>query len=111
MESKKEENENEDEDDYENEYENEDYDEAMDQNKKNKIIKEKNDILDKIIDNSKSFEDQIKLIRKVKNLNECYDMHNYDDKELKLKFLKQNLKICQILLTKSYLKKYLAINL
>ena len=65
MESKKEEDENEDEDDYENEYENEDYDEAMDQNKKNKIIKEKNDILDKIIDKSKSLEEQIESLKKL----------------------------------------------
>ena len=40
-----------------------DYDEeTMDQNKKNKIIKKLNDHLDKIIDKSKSFQDQIKLI-------------------------------------------------
>ena len=37
----------------------------MSQSKKNKIIKEKNDYLDKIIDKSKSFEDQIKSIKKV----------------------------------------------
>ena len=43
--------------------ENED-DETMDQNKKNIIIKGVNDVLDKIIDKSKSFEDQIKLIKK-----------------------------------------------
>ena len=76
VESRKEENGNE---DYENEYENEDYenedededyenesddydyeykdDKTIDQNE---IIKEKNDDLDKIIDKSKSFEDQIK---------------------------------------------------
>ena len=76
VESRKEENEDE---DYENEYENEDYknedededyenenddydyeykdDKTIDQNE---IIKEKNDDLDKIIDKSKSFEDQIK---------------------------------------------------
>ena len=38
----------------------------MSQNKKNKIIKEKNDYLDKIIDKSKSFEDQIKSLKKEK---------------------------------------------
>ena len=76
VESRKEENGDE---DYENEYENEDYenedededyenesddydyeykdDKTIDQNE---IIKEKNDDLDKIIDKSKSFEDQIK---------------------------------------------------
>ena len=57
-------------------------------NKKNEIIKRLNDDFDKIIDKSKSFEDQIKSIRKVKNLNEYYDMHDYDNKELKLKILK-----------------------
>ena len=36
----------------------------MSQNKKNKIIKEKNDNLDEITDKSKSFEDQIKSIKK-----------------------------------------------
>ena len=46
-------------------------------------IKELNDDLDEIIDKSKSFEDQIKSIRKVKNLNEYYDKHDYDVKELK----------------------------
>ena len=51
-------------------------------------IKELNDDLDEIIDKSKSFEDQIKSIRKVKNLNEYYHMHDYDDKELKLKIFK-----------------------
>ena len=43
------------EDDYGNE--NEDDYETMNQNKKNKIIKELNDNLDEIIDKSKSFED------------------------------------------------------
>ena len=37
---------------------------------KNKIIKKLNDHLDEIIDKSKSFEDQIKSIRKVKNLDD-----------------------------------------
>ena len=40
--------------------------------KKNIIIKKLNDHLDKMIDKSKSFEDQIKSIKKVKNLNEYY---------------------------------------
>ena len=53
-------------DDYENENENEDDDETMSQNGKNEIIKGKNDILDKIIDKSKSFEEQIKLIKRLK---------------------------------------------
>ena len=47
----------------ENENENEDDDETMSQNEKNEIIKGKNDILDEIIDKSKSFEEQIKSLK------------------------------------------------
>ena len=60
----------------------------MKKTKKKEITKILNDDLDEIIDKSKSFEDQIKSIRKVKNLNEYYDKHNYDNKELKLKIFK-----------------------
>ena len=62
------ENENENENANENDYENEDKDddETMSQNKKNKIIKELNDHLDKIIDKSKSLEEQIKSLKKEK---------------------------------------------
>ena len=35
----------------------------MSQNEKNEIMKGKNDILDKIIDKSKSFEEQIKSLK------------------------------------------------
>ena len=38
----------------------------MDQNKKNEIIKGLNDNLDEIIDKSKSFEDQIKSLKKIR---------------------------------------------
>ena len=38
----------------------------MSQNKKNKIIKDLNDNLDEIIDKSKSFEEQIKSLKKEK---------------------------------------------
>ena len=55
-------------DDGANENENEDDDEIMTQNEKNKIIKRKNDILDEIIDKSKSFEEQIKSLEKLKDL-------------------------------------------
>ena len=64
------ENENEDDDDiikiliHSNEYD----EQAINQNKRNKIIKKLNDHLDEIIGKSKSFEDQIKSIKKVKNL-------------------------------------------
>ena len=60
--------------------------------KQNKIIiKRVNYVLDKIIDKSKSFEDQIKSIRKVENLGEYYFINNYDDKELKFKIFKRRL--------------------
>ena len=60
--------------------------------KQNKIIiKRVNYVLDKIIDKSKSFEDQIKSIRKVENLGEYYFINNYDDKELKFKIFKLRL--------------------
>ena len=68
--------------------EDDDDDETMDQNKKNEIIKGKNDILDEIIDKSKSFEEQIKSIRKVENLNGHYYMEGYGDKELEFKIFK-----------------------
>ena len=47
-----------------------DDDETMNQNKKNEIIKLSNDTLDKIIDKLKSklFEEQIKLLKKIENL-------------------------------------------
>ena len=79
----------------------------MDQNKKNEIIKGLNDNLDKIIDKSKSFEDQIKSFKKVENLNQCCSINDFDDKELKSKIFK----LKQALLTKSYLNKYLVIHL
>ena len=40
--------------------------------KRNKIIKGLIDNLDKIIDKSKSFEDQIKSLKKLQGLEECY---------------------------------------
>ena len=64
----------------ENKNENEDKDEIIkiltsryedyDDDEINNRIKKINDHLDKIIDKSKSFEDQIKSIKKVENLNE-----------------------------------------
>ena len=58
--------------------------------KKNKI-KKLNDHLDEIIDKSKSFEDQIKSIRKVKNLDYYYYVNDFGDKELKFKIFKLKL--------------------
>ena len=82
-------------------------DEAMIQNE----IKELNDHLDEIIDKSKSFEDQIESLEKVENLEEYYFINDFDDKELESKIFKLKLATCQILLTKSYLNKYLVIHL
>ena len=47
------------------------------------MIKKLNNHLDEIIDKSKSFEDQIKLLKKVKNLNQYWCIKHYNDKELK----------------------------
>ena len=99
---KENENENENEDDDENENEDDDdiikiliysneYDEETNQNKKNKIIKKLNDHLDEIIDKSKSFEDQMKSIKKVKNLDDYYYVNDFGDKELKFKIFKLKL--------------------
>ena len=52
------------------------------------MIKKLNNHLDEMIDKSKSFEDQIKLLKKVENLNEYWDINNYGDKELKFKIFK-----------------------
>ena len=64
------------------EYENKDEDETVSQ----KLIKNLNDNLDKIIDKSKSVEEQIKSLKKRKNLKGPYA--DYDDKELKSKLFK-----------------------
>ena len=76
-----------------------------------KKIKELNDHLDEIINKSKSFEDQIKSIKKVENLEESYFINDFGDKKLKFKSLNQNLHTCQMKLMKIYLNKYLIINL
>ena len=55
------------------------------------IIKKLNNCLDEIIDKSKSFEDQIKSIRKVENQEEYYFINDFDDKELKFKIFKLKL--------------------
>ena len=63
----------------------------MDQNKKNKIIKNLNDNLDEIIDKSKSFEEQIKSLKKLEGLKGYFPYKDYDDKELKSKYFKTQL--------------------
>ena len=60
----------------------------MNQNEKNIVIKKLNDHLDKIIDKSKSFEDQIESLKKVENLDDYYYGDDFDDKELKYKYFK-----------------------
>ena len=57
----------------------------------NNRIKKLNDHLDKIIDKSKSFEDQIKSLKKVENLGDYYRVNNFDDKKLKFKIFKLKL--------------------
>ena len=44
-----------------------------------------------MIDNSKSFEDQIKSLKKVENLYHYYHDDDFDDKELKFKIFKLRL--------------------
>ena len=61
-------------------------DETMNQNNNN--IKQLNNYLDEIIDESKSFEDQIKSIQKVENLKEYCFINDYGDKEFKICKLK-----------------------
>ena len=80
QENKKEENEDYENKDKDDDYEYEDH-KTIDQNE---IIKEKNDDSDKIIDKSKSFEDQIKSLKKEK----IYPDKDYDDKEIKHKYFK-----------------------
>ena len=79
VESKKEENEDED--------ENEDDDETRSQNEKNKI-KVLNDNLDEIINKSKSFEEQIKSLKKLEGLKGYWPYNDFGDKELKFKYFK-----------------------
>ena len=50
-------------------------------------IKGKSDILDKIIDQSKSFEEQIKLLKRREDLKRFLPCKNFGDKELKSKYL------------------------
>ena len=54
-------------------------------------MKKLNDHFDKIIDKSKSFEDQIKSLEKVENLDEYYSINDFDDEELKSKTFKLKL--------------------
>ena len=53
-----------------------------------KKIKKLNDNLDEIIDKSKSFEEQIKSLKKREDLKGYWPYNDYDDKELKSKYFK-----------------------
>ena len=68
-----------------------DNDNDNDNENENNMIKQLNYSLDKIIDKSKSFEDQIKSIRKIKNLDDYYYVNDFGDKELKFKIFKLKL--------------------
>ena len=57
----------------------------------NETIKYLNDLLDEIIDKSKSFEGQIKSLKKRDNLREIYPYEDFGDKELKLKYFNTEL--------------------
>ena len=48
----------------------------------------KNDILDEKIDKSKTFEDQIKSLKKLEGLKGYWPYNNFGDKELKYKYFK-----------------------
>ena len=63
------------------------------ENENKNVIKELHDDLDEIIDKTKSFGKQIKLLKTVENLEEdyYYYIEYCDDKELKLKIFKINL--------------------
>ena len=67
-----------------NENVNENENENNNENKNKNVIKKLNDYLDEIIDKSKSFEEQIKLLRKVENLVKLRLAHlaNIIDEEL-----------------------------
>ena len=73
--------------DDDDENENEDDHERIDQNKKSKIIEGTNDLLDEIIDKSKSFQEQIKSLKK-RDLKGYWPYDDFGDKELKFKYFK-----------------------
>ena len=84
MPSKDDDNKNDNENENENGNENENDNENGNENE----IKQLNYSLDKIIDKTKSFEDQVKSLKKVKNLGECWHKIDYGDKKLKFKIFK-----------------------
>ena len=69
----------------ENGNQNEDDDETINQNSSHKI-KELNDHLNEITDKSKSFEEQMKLLKKLEDLKWNWPYDDFGDKELKSKY-------------------------
>ena len=69
----------------ENGNQNEDDDETINQNSSHKI-KELNDHLNEITDKSKSFEEQMKLLKKLEDLKWNWPYDDFGDKELKFKY-------------------------
>ena len=69
-------------------YNDDDDDDDDDEMSQKEKIKDLNDILDEIIDKSKSFEKQIKSLGKVENLQEYWYSKDYGDKRLKFKYFK-----------------------
>ena len=91
--SSKDENEKENEKENKNEKRNENANENENENENENdkaliTIKKLNDDLDEMIDKSESFEDHIKLLRKVENIIEYYHYEDYGDKELRFKYFK-----------------------
>ena len=83
-------NENRNENGNENVNEKENEEENKEENDKT-MIKQLNDCLDQITDKSKSFEDQIESIKKLKDLSEYYYINDYGNKELEFKIFKVKL--------------------
>ena len=60
----------------------------MSQSEKKNDKRKKKDFLDKIIDKSKVFEEQIESLKKLEDLQGYWSYKDYDDKELKSKYIK-----------------------
>ena len=68
-------------------------------------MKNLNDNLDETIDKSKSFWDQIKLLKQLEDLKEYLPYKDYDDKDLKSKYLKIHLADMSIEIDKTLFKQ------
>ena len=88
--SSKDDDDDDDDDGDENGNQNEDDDETINQNSSHKI-KELNDHLNEITDKSKSFEEQMKLLKKLEDLKWNWPYEDFGDKELKSKYFQMKL--------------------